>query len=586
MPRARRNRGALGSKIPSQGNVSRSASTNESAPVFSASLPETAEACANEIELLEEQQRKIMDRMKMVTVQLNNVLRKQSKSSMINKPTQAVNAGDEDESVENKSNKTNMEKQAKVFTSNRGNEEVDNEQLMDARVEVYDIDMAEDEDNPAELSSPLISAIKKLHQRSDQKRDLKMWSQNLANLFLHTDVDGSGYIDEKEYQQMLDRLDISDELKFSLREKFDSIDKDGNDGICLTEFLFFFLTFPMFRKELQNNAHSNSPFIYEKALTSKQQWRQWLYCVVEHPEYNNASKILFCTDLMLTSVPILILCAEGAQSSLNIDCSRHTGMWYFMWSISIFFAAKYFFGLMMCKYKKKFIFDVIHTFELVSFLFWIYYNTLGHTDSLDPMGFVVFRVVRFIDLHKVFKLAALEEDIGIYVNVLKLAYTSSGAVLMLLVFTIFLFSLLMYVFERGLYEDDRWERDADEGMSPFADMSSCIYFVLVTMTTLGYGDMYPITYVGRMVAMITVFVGLCNITFLINIVGDCFEEVFREYVLKKSKQMQEEQNMYLTDCVQGVQAGSRSWLNIGRKSKRLRHIKVLAKAKANEKELY
>lgn len=143
----------------------------------------------------------------------------------------------------------------------------------------------------------------------------------------------------------------------------------------------------------------------------------------------------------------------------------------------------------------------------------------------------------------------------------------------------------MYVFERGLYNDvdKSWQRAGETDESPFADMSSCVYFVLVTMTTLGYGDMSPITHVGRIVAVFTVFVGLCNITFLINIVGDCFEEVFREYVLKKSMKMQEEQVKHLTECVHRVQAGSRSWTNFRKRGKRLRSIKVLAKA--NEREL-
>jgi len=250
-----------------------------------------------------------------------------------------------------------------------------------------------------------------------------------------------------------------------------------------------------------------------------------------------------------------------------------------LWFISSFFAVEYFCGLITCKYKLKFIFDIVHTFELVSFVFWIYYNTVGYAGRLHPMGFVVFRIVRYVNLHKVFKLEALEEDIHIYVNTLKLAYTSSGAVMVLLVFTIFLFSLLIYVFERGLYNSDekRWERDADEGESPFADMSTCIYFVLVTMTTLGYGDVSPKSYVGRMVAIITVFIGLCNITFLINIVGDCFEEVFREFVLKRSTKMEEEQSKYLTNCIETVQTGSSLSL-FHRKNKRLRHMKIVADA--------
>jgi len=537
---------------------------------FSDELPQTGEACAREMELLEEHNRVIMVRMKMVTAQLQKVLRKKSELSV-------TEVAVEEEPGEKRTNRSESGQQDSKINSDTE----DDEQMAAPKVEIcwQPSYYKKDDMLEAEVSSPLISALKKLQQRSDQKRGIKMWSENLANLFWLTDEDQSGYIDLEEYQRMIDGLDISEELKLTLRDKFYTIDQDGN-GINLTEFLMFFLNFPLFQEELLINAHNNAPFIYEKTLSLTQHWRQWLYCVVEHPEYNFFSKILFCIDFILTLIPIVILCTEGGQSSLRVRWFKHTWMWF----VSIFFASEYFCGLITCKYKNKFIFDVVHTFELVSFLFWIYYNTIGHSDMLDPMGFVVFRVIRYIDLHKVFKLAVLEEDINIYVNTLHLAYTSSGAVIMLLVFTIFLFSLLMYVFERGMYNEDEnmWERDADEGESPFADMSSCIYFVIVTMTTLGYGDLFPKSYVGRMVGIITVFVGLCNITFLINIVGDCFEEVFREFVMKRSKKMEDERSKFLEECVHDAQARSSDWLHIRSSGKMLlRHLKD--DASANEK---
>ena len=95
-----------------------------------------------------------------------------------------------------------------------------------------------------------------------------------------------------------------------------------------------------------------------------------------------------------------------------------------MWIVSIFFMLEYLCGLITCKFKKKFIFNIGHIFELVSFLFWIIYNTFGRAGSLDPMGFVVFRIVRLVELHMVFKLGTMKEDLDFYVNTLLLAYTS------------------------------------------------------------------------------------------------------------------------------------------------------------------
>ena len=40
------------------------------------------------------------------------------------------------------------------------------------------------------------------------------------------------------------------------------------------------------------------------------------------------------------------------------------------------------------------------------------------------MGFVVFRTVRFVKIHLVFNLVGLRDDLDIYIDTLKLAYTS------------------------------------------------------------------------------------------------------------------------------------------------------------------
>jgi len=493
----------------------------------------------------------ITNRMKMVTTHLQNMLQKKHKSPETNNSKPELNTVVEHKYGEKKTNNIEMVKRGSDLTGNFEEGEMNCEKMTDSRVEVYDHNVAEDE-NMFESTS-LTCAIKKLQEKSDYKKEIKTCTQYLADLFFLADADGTGHIDEKEYQQMLDKLNISEDLRNSLGEKFNTINSDGIDEISMTEFLLFFLTFPKFRKEFEANVNTNLPYVYEKTLTGYQYWRKYFYCVVEHPEYNNVSKILFCTDLYLTLVPIIILIIEGSQSSRNI-------IWFmnpYMWFISIFFALEYFCGLLMCNCKRKFIFDVMHMFELVSFLFWIFCNTVVQVRDTWTMGFVVFRIVRVVDLPKVFQLKTIKEDVDMYINVLKLTYASSGAVLLLLAVMIVLFSLLIYVFERGLYSeiDGRWERDGDEGESPFARLSSCVYFVLVTMTTLGYGDMYPITHLGRLVGTVMVLVGLCNITFLINIVDDCFAEVFHEYVIVKSEQMHEEEGRYLTDCVKKLTEG-------------------------------
>jgi len=405
-----------------------------------------------------------------------------------------------------------------------------------------------DQDEELDLCSPLITALKTLQRRRGQQRGVKMWTKTLANLFFMTDVDGSGLIDVNEYIEMIKELDLSDGLKSVLAEKFTSIDVDGSGDITLSEFVQFFHRFPSFKQELLKHAENNSPYINEKTLNWSQQLRQWLYCTVEYPQYNIFSKILFCVDGILVMVPVVIICLEALRPSYPIE-------WYkpeYMWCSSIFFAVEYLCGLATCRYKKVFLYNPGHILDAISFMFWIVYNTFGRPGSLDPMGFVIFRVPRLVKIHHIFNLEGLREDLGIYMQTLTLAYTSYGALTGLLTFAILFFSLIMFTFERGEYDMARriWVRDAAEGESPFSNIYTCFYFTVVTMTTLGYGDVSPKTYVGKAVAMMTVLVGLCNLTFLINIVGDCFEDVFREYILRRSHKLEEEHSKYICKCIE------------------------------------
>jgi len=135
------------------------------------------------------------------------------------------------------------------------------------------------------------------------------------------------------------------------------------------------------------------------------------------------------------------------------------------------------------------------------------YKGAGYTgEDINPRWFVFVRVLR------VFKFAAIfpsrfryaEKHLHIYRDALKLACVSYKAFGTFLISMTVYFSMLIYVFERGVYNSDEkvWKRFVEDDESPFANFYNCIFFVLVTGTTLGYGDMYPRTYAGKTIALL------------------------------------------------------------------------------------
>jgi len=397
------------------------------------------------------------------------------------------------------------------------------------------------EDN--EQSAPLVIALKKLQKQHQQRKTIKTWIYSLASLFRAADFDRSGSIDSEEYIKMVNYLDINEGLKSSLIFKFDDIDSNGNGSINLSEFLNFFLVFPNFNTEIVRHANTNAPFLYESSLSRIQKWRLWLYNIVEVPASSMLSKTIFCIDLVLAIIPAAAVLVQSILPGYYVNWSENL----YLWPVSIFFASQYLCGLLTCKSSLRYINNTWHIVDLISFAFWIVCNSIMKSRSLETSGFVIFRTLRIFKLSAVFNLQTIREELTVYNDTIQLAWTSYGTIAGIMIYLIFFLSLLIHVFERGTYDWDSktWIRDEEDAESPFANLYNCIYFTLVTMTTVGYGDYSPNSYVGKLLALIAALCGIYNVTLLINIYGQCFEEVFREFTLRRSKQIEEKRLRYI-----------------------------------------
>ena len=73
-------------------------------------------------------------------------------------------------------------------------------------------------------------------------------------------------------------------------------------------------------------------------------------------------------------------------------------------------------------------------------------------------------------------------------------------------------------------------------VSPFESIPATMWWCLVTMTTVGYGDMYPIRWYGRMLGMVVMLSGILVIALPITVIGSNFAEVYAQMELRKASQ--------------------------------------------------
>jgi len=122
------------------------------------------------------------------------------------------------------------------------------------------------------------------------------------------------------------------------------------------------------------------------------------------------------------------------------------------------------------------------------------------------------RVLRILFLFRLFKLFRYFNSLKLFTGVLASKRFELYTLAILLGFLIFIGSTSIYLFENP----------AQGGQ--VGDLFDALYWSVVTLATVGYGDISPQTPGGRLVAMALIFTGLCVLTFFISIIVSAFND--------------------------------------------------------------
>ncbi|KAL0085837.1 hypothetical protein J3Q64DRAFT_1821395 [Phycomyces blakesleeanus] len=157
-----------------------------------------------------------------------------------------------------------------------------------------------------------------------------------------------------------------------------------------------------------------------------------------------------------------------------------------------------------------------------------YIELLAKRDTTYEFRFTILRLFRLLRLFKTYQYS---NTIAMTIEVLVLAMRRSSdalsALFFFLVTSVVLFSTLLYFAERGVW-DSTVETFVNPGGNPssFDSIPAAFWFVLVTITTTGYGDMVPATFIGKLVTFPAMMFGVLLIALPSIIVGRNFTTVW------------------------------------------------------------
>ena len=117
------------------------------------------------------------------------------------------------------------------------------------------------------------------------------------------------------------------------------------------------------------------------------------------------------------------------------------------------------------------------------------------------------RVLRLVRLLKISHYSSALEDLIAAIRSEKSAF---GAAMYLFFIALFASSSLMYVVEHKAQPEN------------FSSIPTTMWWSLITLTTVGYGDVSPVTPVGKIVGAMTAMMGVCVVALLTGIVATAF----------------------------------------------------------------
>ena len=205
-------------------------------------------------------------------------------------------------------------------------------------------------------------------------------------------------------------------------------------------------------------------------------------------EADTANGKLF--DVILLAAILLSIIGVMLESVDEIDKKYHELIMAFEWGFTILFTIEYFFRIYAVNRPLKYIFSFMGIVDLLAIIptYLIFIFPAAHSLS-------VIRSIRLIRIFRIFKLSRYLRG----AHTMQIALRSSRPKIIVFLLSIMLFVIilgtLMYIIENSV------------GTNGFENIPNSIYWSIITLTTVGYGNIVPMTILGKIVASFIMILG-------------------------------------------------------------------------------
>ena len=212
-------------------------------------------------------------------------------------------------------------------------------------------------------------------------------------------------------------------------------------------------------------------------------------------------------SMLLIIASVIISCLETMEYFSESQSTQHQVIHILEIICVIWFTAEILIRFIVCPSKRKFIKQIMNWLDFAAII--PFYLQLFLTNT-EMNSIVALRIIRLIRVFRVFKLSRHSYSLQILGHTLRSSLSELFLLGFFLSIGVVVFSTLMFYAEH------------ESGAKKFSSIPAGFWWAVVTMTTLGYGDIVPETLPGKLVGAACAICGVLTIALPIPVIVSNF----------------------------------------------------------------
>ncbi|XP_012559313.2 potassium voltage-gated channel subfamily C member 1 [Hydra vulgaris] len=225
-----------------------------------------------------------------------------------------------------------------------------------------------------------------------------------------------------------------------------------------------------------------------QSLSIFQKWQPFMWRFFEGPYLSRKSKMCAGISIILIIFSVLMYCIETMK--IFSDNTSKNVLLILEGLCVLYFTTEFLLRFLFCPNKFSFIKGIMNWIDLFSIIPFYLQLILGNYTRIHSF----LQLLRIIRVFRIIKLAKHSIGLQILGHTLKASFRQLLLLIFFLAINIVIFSSLVYNCEK------------DEPDTGFNSIPSTFWWAVITMTTVGYGDMVPKTWLGKTIG------GLCAVS--------------------------------------------------------------------------